>query len=228
MIIRNGRIHISFQCQEYLPQSVQGNLVVSAYCLGDLCSEDMGMSWKTSRGKILSQLPAIPEEIDLIAGSKEAIVSPDYQAINLVVHNGIPVFCYTAKYDFYTDLFIARLVNGVWLKDKIDYQDGSPGKLGESECSFSVDDKGNRQFLIPMVNEQDFSKKVYGGNSTILKCLLFNELNEQIIDSTWSNSIPSWLPNFGKADKVKNTFLFTKGNNILQDGSCELYFGIIR
>jgi hypothetical protein len=228
MIIHNDRIHISFQCQEYLPQSTQDKLVISAYCLGYLCSDDMGTTWKTSGGKIIEQLPAIPEDIDLIAGGEEAILTPDYQAINLVIHNNVPVFCYAAKYDFYTDLFIARLIHGVWIKDKINYQDEVAGKLGESECSFSIDSNGNRQLLIPMVNEKDFNNKVYGGNSTILKCLLLNEMNEQIVDSTLNDLKPSWLPNFGKADRVQNAFLFTKGNTILQDGNCELYFGLIR
>lgn len=228
MIIHNDRVHISFQCLEYLPQSIQDKLVISAYCLGYLCSDDMGATWKTSGGKIVEQLPAIPEDIDLIAGSGEAILTPGYQAINLVIYNNVPVFCYAAKYDLYTDLFIARLMNGVWIKDKINYQDEAVGKLGESECSFSIDNKGNRQLLIPMVDEKDFNNKVYGGNSTILKCLLLNEMNEQIVDSTWNDLMPSWLPNFGKADSAQNTFLFTKGNNILQDGNCELYFGIIR
>lgn len=161
-------------------------------------------------------------------GSKDAVVSPDYQAVNLVVHHDIPVFCYAVKYDLYTDLFIASLVNGVWIKEKIDYGNGICGKLGESECSFSIDDEGNRQLLIPMVNEKDFSNKVYGGNSTVLRCLLLNEVNEPIADSIWNRLQPSWLPNFGKADGVRNVFLFTKGNQVLQDGSCELYLGIIR
>ena len=228
MVISNNRIHVGFQCQEYLPQSVRDNLVISAYCLGYLCSEDWGVTWKTSGGKILEHLPAIPGEIDLIAGSKDAVVSPDYQAVNLVVHHDIPVFCYAVKYDLYTDLFIASLVNGVWIKEKIDYGNGICGKLGESECSFSIDDEGNRQLLIPMVNEKDFSNKVYGGNSTVLRCLLLNEVNEPIADSIWNRLQPSWLPNFGKADGVRNVFLFTKGNQVLQDGSCELYLGIIR
>lgn len=226
LAVNNDRIHVSFQCQEYLPISTHDNLVLSSYCLGYLYSDDCGKTWYKSNGKRLENLPVCPREIVLVAGEADGgSIYPDYQASNLVIFNNIPMFCYTKRFKEYTELCVAELENGVWKEIKIDYREGKNRKIGYNECSFSIDKKGNKQILIPLVNENDFINRIYGGESTSLEYMVFDILGNSWVEELLSKENECWLPNFGKSKGTENCFLFTKG---IKDGISEVYFGLVQ
>lgn len=227
-----GVIHVCFQNYEYLPKTIQnifkGN--GTSYCLGYLYSEDGGDSWKTTNGNFLESYPACPSAVDLVAGNSLPSNPswPYYMMMNMVMYAGNLYIAYSEAWPETTSLFIASLRKGKWIREQVYLKDNN---YIVNESSFSIDDKGEMNFLLTCVNRQDYISGNYWGSLSSRIKYVRCDYNNDVLQSEFlldTLAGPIWLPNWGKSDGSTSYFLFTRGNDTEYVGDIihnELYLG---
>ncbi len=236
MSYSNGRIHISFQNLEYVPQRYsnvdEGGL--NSCCVGYIYSDDFGDTWKNFTGRELVKYPAIPSDLDLVNGYPEPVDDkPQYFTSNLNIFDHSPVLMYHEMTKNTSELVISRLEGGKWNKHYIDYKLLLKDFYVVQETSCSIDKTGNLYVLLTVVDKEDFFHTSHWGtpSSRLMYMVCDPQYNILKLEPVISEDHElTWLPNLGKSNQENQFFIFMQGNNSsdnLEKVRNKLWFGWI-